>query len=330
MSSIVLKYDSAKASELISTVAGNLKGYGDVSPDIHLGAILSESLTAEPLRIEDLVHPPPRAYYLRPEGAPGCDSLIHKPECGTIFEGAYRAIISLPSKVSGLQGAWKTCNPAIYGVYDPPIALTEASAAAKPTGVGNAPPAYTTSVPTKASPYTITPPLATAARTALRDTLPSATDGRESTLLLPSAQPSHGSNENGATPDASSGGDQSGAPSNTDGTGDGTALIPTRTSGGSNSDGEHSSGQDLSGTRTSASNDDDSSTAASDRGSGKQGSTASGGSAATHRSGSREPTDTSSGPSSSNSAQSGASIKMVLSLVHWALLLGPIIVALAS
>lgn len=202
VSSIVLRYDTAKASGIISTVVGNLHGYADVAGQIQLGAIISKSLTAERLRIEDLVHPPPRAYYLRPEGAPGCNSLVQNPECGTIFEGAYRAIISLPSEVSLLQGDWKTCNPAIYGVYDPPIALTEAASVAKPTlPGGHSLPAEMPAAPTRARPYTITPPLVTAAQTALRDTLPSATDNSvmhsDSTLLAPNASPSSDDNDNG-------------------------------------------------------------------------------------------------------------------------------------
>jgi len=196
VSSIVLNYGSAKASGVVSTIAENLPGYGDVSPDIHVGAVISKSLIAERLRIEDLVHPPPRAYYLRPEGAPGCGSLVHSPECGTIFEGAYRAIISLPSEVNLLQGAWATCNPAIYGVYDPPIALTERASAAKPT----LPAGYQTSAADSiAKPYTITPALATPAATALRDTLPSAT-------AMQSEPAPTDNSENGGQPKASTNG----------------------------------------------------------------------------------------------------------------------------
>lgn len=283
VSSIVLKYDTAKASGIISTVVDNLPGYGNVGQAIHLGAIISSSLTAEPLRIEDLVHPPPRAYYLRPEGAPGCGSLVHSPRCGTIFEGDYRAIISLPSEVSDLQGAWKTCNPAIYGVYDPPIALTERASVAKPTlPPGVTAPAYETPAP-KGRPYTITPPLATPARTALRDTLPSATNGGNTLPgpTLPAAAPKSGGNGNGNSgqpgasssgqdqnsdrPGASSNGGQSGTPSNgQDRSGDregassndGQPGAPSSEQGQSGGGpGASSNGQDQSGGRPGASSD---------------------------------------------------------------------------
>lgn len=204
------------ASGIISTVVDNLPGYGNVAQDINLGAIISQSLTAERLQIEDLVHPPPRAYYLRPEGAPGCGSLIYSPRCGTIFEADYRAIISLPSDVSLLQGAWKTCNPAIYGVYDPPIALTQQASVAKPTlPPGVTAPAYeTTPALTIAGPYTILPPLATAAMTALRDSLPSATRGMimhpGGSLAAPSAASGSDGNEiSGQVGKSASGQDQS-------------------------------------------------------------------------------------------------------------------------
>ncbi|SMR41491.1 unnamed protein product [Zymoseptoria tritici ST99CH_1E4] len=171
VSSMVLKLNDSVATALIHTLAGNLPGYGDVAPKVALGAVIAESLTPERLRIEDIAHPPPRAYYLRAGGAPGCGKVVQEPRCATIFEADYRAIISLPSEASLLQDAWATCNPAIYGVYDPPIALTQAQVAdsiTAPPGYEPASPSYT------AQPVTIAPPLA-APGTVLEANIPAPT-----------------------------------------------------------------------------------------------------------------------------------------------------------
>ena len=126
VSSIVLNYNDQEASSIVSTMALNLPGYADVMNDI----VGNYNVTAKPLRIEDVLHPPPEAYYLQPlDNAPGCGLSVPQPQCSTIFEGAYRALISLPHEVTGFQGSWKSCFPVIYGVYDPPIALTRASTA---------------------------------------------------------------------------------------------------------------------------------------------------------------------------------------------------------
>lgn len=126
VSSIVLNYNEQEASSIVSTMALNLPGYADVMNDI----VGNHNVTAKPLRIEDVLHPPPEAYYLQPlDNAPGCGLSVPQPQCSTIFEGAYRALISLPHEVTGFQGSWKSCFPVIYGVYDPPIALTRASTA---------------------------------------------------------------------------------------------------------------------------------------------------------------------------------------------------------
>ncbi|KAM3422086.1 hypothetical protein BST61_g2462 [Cercospora zeina] len=130
VSSIVLDFHEQEASSIIRTMAHNLPGYADVMARV----IGNYNVTAKRLNLSDIIHPPPEAYYLQPlDNAPGCDVAAPQPECSTIFEGAYRALISLPQEVTGIQGAWKSCFPVIYGVYDPPIALTEASVADGPT-----------------------------------------------------------------------------------------------------------------------------------------------------------------------------------------------------
>ncbi|EMF08862.1 uncharacterized protein SEPMUDRAFT_151771 [Sphaerulina musiva SO2202] len=147
VSSIVLDYSGQEAANIVSTMALGLPGYADVMNKV----VGNFNVTAKPLRLEDVLHPPPEAYYLQPlDNAPGCDLSAPQPQCSTIFEGEYRALISLPPQVTGFQGPWKKCAPVIYGVYDPPIALTKASTAAGPTLPGgkkatpnNSPPAQT-------------------------------------------------------------------------------------------------------------------------------------------------------------------------------------------
>ncbi|KAH9827933.1 Ribonuclease H protein [Teratosphaeria destructans] len=77
-----------------------------------------------PLDVNRLEHPRPTDYYLKPGGAPGCNESFQTPECRTIFEGAYRPVLSLPHEVKGFQGNWSSCVPAIYGDYAQPMALT--------------------------------------------------------------------------------------------------------------------------------------------------------------------------------------------------------------
>ncbi|KAL9078638.1 MAG: hypothetical protein Q9157_002437 [Trypethelium eluteriae] len=75
----------------------------------------------------DLNYPVPYSAY---NGMNVCE-----PECSYIQDGAYHPQLSLPPQVKDLDPAWKNCNMAFWGAWDPPIALTPAAVAAVPTPV---------------------------------------------------------------------------------------------------------------------------------------------------------------------------------------------------
>ncbi|KXL41603.1 MAG: hypothetical protein FE78DRAFT_519069 [Acidomyces sp. 'richmondensis'] len=121
VSTLVAPYNDAKASQAASIIAHGAAGFANIGEDLQY----LFSFRAKQLELSAITRPAPTDYYLRPSGAPGCNSSYPSPECSTIFEGLYRPILSLPSQVAELQGGWKSCLPAIFGVYDPPKALTE-------------------------------------------------------------------------------------------------------------------------------------------------------------------------------------------------------------
>ncbi|KAI7368704.1 hypothetical protein KC354_g2486 [Hortaea werneckii] len=123
VSTLLVSYGPAAATSAANAIASGGADYANAIGNV-IGVL---DVMPQRLDLNALVHPAPTDYYLRPEGAPGCSLLYPQPECGTIFEGRHRPILSVPSQVSILQGEWATCNPAIYGVYDPPVALTKTS-----------------------------------------------------------------------------------------------------------------------------------------------------------------------------------------------------------
>ncbi|GAB1743940.1 hypothetical protein NU219Hw_g984t1 [Hortaea werneckii] len=123
VSTLLVSYGPAAATSAANAIASGGADYANAIGNV-IGVL---DVMPQRLDLNALVHPAPTDYYLRPEGAPGCSLLYPQPECGTIFEGRHRPILSVPSQVSILQGDWATCNPAIYGVYDPPVALTKTS-----------------------------------------------------------------------------------------------------------------------------------------------------------------------------------------------------------
>ncbi|KAI6855073.1 hypothetical protein KC323_g8517 [Hortaea werneckii] len=123
VSTLLVSYGPAAATSAANAIASGGADYANAIMNV-VGAL---DVMPQRLDLNALVHPAPTDYYLRPEGAPGCSLSYPQPECGTIFEGHHRPILSVPSQVSILQGEWATCNPAIYGVYDPPVALTKTS-----------------------------------------------------------------------------------------------------------------------------------------------------------------------------------------------------------
>ncbi|KAF7185791.1 hypothetical protein HII31_12893 [Pseudocercospora fuligena] len=78
-------------------------------------------------------HPDPTAYYLGLNFAPGCNIYGPHPECSTIFEGAYKPNLYAPDKLRAMAPEWKDCQIPLWGVYDPPIALSKVTTAAGPT-----------------------------------------------------------------------------------------------------------------------------------------------------------------------------------------------------
>jgi len=111
---------------MVNLLAHAAAGVENPFYDAILYAGSAYNLFPTPLDLHSLVHPAPTDYYLNPGTVPGCDDIV-QPECGTIFEALYRPILSLPSQIASLQGAWNTCVPVIFGVYDPPTALTQVS-----------------------------------------------------------------------------------------------------------------------------------------------------------------------------------------------------------
>ncbi|KAL9095207.1 MAG: hypothetical protein Q9165_002463 [Trypethelium subeluteriae] len=75
----------------------------------------------------DLNYPVPYSAY---NGMNVCE-----PECSYIQDGAYHPQLSLPPQVKDIDPAWKNCNMAFWGAWDPPVALTPAAVAAVPTPV---------------------------------------------------------------------------------------------------------------------------------------------------------------------------------------------------
>jgi hypothetical protein len=102
-------------------------------------ALGNAGLNAQPLQLSALTQPALTDYYLAPNsmetyiGAPGCSTILPQPQCGTMFPDLYQPILSLPKQVSGLLDNWSSCLPAIFGVYDPPSALSAVTTIAGPT-----------------------------------------------------------------------------------------------------------------------------------------------------------------------------------------------------
>lgn len=61
------------------------------------------------------------------------------PECGTIWEANYQPLLAAPTQLLDLQPEWKSCT-ALFGLYDPPIALQPAASAAGVTVPGGVAP----------------------------------------------------------------------------------------------------------------------------------------------------------------------------------------------
>lgn len=127
VSTMVAPWEGAEATSAAYAIAHNLGPYANLIQslwylDPHFQVM---NMSTKRLNIADLIHPPATAYYLKPSGGAGCGTLFPQPECSTIFEDEHRPIMSLPSQISAMQSEWDSCIPAIFGVYDPPKALTQ-------------------------------------------------------------------------------------------------------------------------------------------------------------------------------------------------------------
>ena len=112
VSTLLVDYNRTAATSAANIIAHGLPGFANTMFNIMNGY----NYTPQRLDLDAIAYPAPTDYYLRPQGAPGCNGSFPSPECSTIFEAMHRPILSLPPDVSGLQGEWTTCLPAIYGV----------------------------------------------------------------------------------------------------------------------------------------------------------------------------------------------------------------------
>ncbi|KAK3676401.1 hypothetical protein LTR78_003677 [Recurvomyces mirabilis] len=78
------------------------------------------SYRVEPVNYRGLGAPPAEAYYLRPDGAPGCNLRGPHPECSTIFNGAYVPQLAVPTQVRAFHPSFADCAIALLGSFEPP------------------------------------------------------------------------------------------------------------------------------------------------------------------------------------------------------------------
>ncbi|KAK5687742.1 hypothetical protein LTS10_001882 [Elasticomyces elasticus] len=235
VSTLLIDYPEGAASSYASAIANGLPN----AVHDQFGRI-SGKLKTQRLDLDALVHPAITDYFLNPRGAPGCNYSFPTPECSTMFEGEYRPILSLPAQVSLLQGAWKGCVPAIYGVYDPPLALTEGSTLDGPTIPGQkstttaAPEASSYQALPALSPTTTTPFATNGPGTYASAQPPSTASSYQSSAIsssLPTTSPTIDDSDPAASPDGSpiDPNNPSAAPSSYD---PGTIAIPPTASTG--------------------------------------------------------------------------------------------------
>ncbi|KAI9712013.1 MAG: hypothetical protein M1820_001721 [Bogoriella megaspora] len=119
---------SVDTSSIIDVIARDRSDFSEVLGQLYFMA----NRTAEPVNFDELATPSARAYYLTPNQAPGCAVTGLHSLCATIFDGAYKPQLMVPSQVRTLDPSWERCNIPLYGAYDPPHALTQHTAAAAP------------------------------------------------------------------------------------------------------------------------------------------------------------------------------------------------------
>ncbi|KAK4950508.1 hypothetical protein LTR28_007068, partial [Elasticomyces elasticus] len=131
------------------TIPGSMKFLGEIKTqeaasqlafggsDYHSWAVNQHNIqlyaATTPITWSDIETPRVDVYYLNPY-APGCNEGGSHPECSTIFDGAYKPLIAVPTQVRDLDPAFASCyfGPPQFGLSDPPSALTQATAVAGP------------------------------------------------------------------------------------------------------------------------------------------------------------------------------------------------------
>lgn len=165
------------------------------------------------LNFADLNYPPPAtayecqnqcqsvSYELGPGGVNVTTHTILPNPCETIFDN-FNPLIAVPTKLKAMNPEWASCrfwnHRQANIVFDPPIALTEAAAVAKPTLPGG----YTTA--SAAMPASTVGSLPSRTATALADNMPSTTSGPSphSPQKIPSAQKSASASSSAEQPTA--------------------------------------------------------------------------------------------------------------------------------
>ncbi|KAF2720359.1 hypothetical protein K431DRAFT_347193 [Polychaeton citri CBS 116435] len=122
------------ANTAVSDVASELAHGGRNFDEYISGVFGSWSATSSQWNLEYLTMPRPEDYYLAPFAtAPGLLEPAPHPAASTIFLGAYRPLVSVPAQLRQLHPSLQSCDPGLYGLYDPPFALTPQNSPALPT-----------------------------------------------------------------------------------------------------------------------------------------------------------------------------------------------------
>jgi hypothetical protein len=141
----------------------------------------TDQQTGYPVNYADFRTPIPWSAW---NGQSRCQGYGDNYRCGIIYENEFRPQLAIPPGIRDLHPSFEGCQLFYGGLYDPPLALTEADAAASATLPTYLP---TTATPTSAAQVMTTPAspssvatLPTATGTALADNVPSSGGGGSS------------------------------------------------------------------------------------------------------------------------------------------------------
>jgi hypothetical protein len=90
----------------------------------------TDEITGYPVNYGDFQTPIPWSAW---NGQLACAGYWGGPQCDVIDERSYRPQLAIPPQITDLSPDFKDCQMWYNGLYDPPLALTEASTAAAPT-----------------------------------------------------------------------------------------------------------------------------------------------------------------------------------------------------